>query len=335
MGIVWKDFQMPSKVEVEESTYLPTYGKFIAEPFERGYGVTIGNALRRVLLSSLEGAAITSVRFDGVSHEFSSLPGVLEDIPEIILNIKQLVLKTHVRAPKTLIIDVDKKMEVTAAQIQTDETVEIVNPDLHIATLTKPTRFRVEMEMGVGRGYVPAERNRKEGQPIGVIPVDSIFSPVAKVNFTVENTRVGQMTDYDRLILEIWTRGSMNPKEALLTAAHILQKHLSIFTVFGELPMGEAEEEEQVAIAPELLEKLKTPVAELELSVRSANCLKEAKIKTIADLVQKTESEMLRYRNFGKKSLAEIQNLLKGMGLSLGMKLDQRVLAQIPSEPSL
>jgi len=335
MGIVWKDFQMPSKVEVEESTYLPTYGKFIAEPFERGYGVTIGNALRRVLLSSLEGAAITSVRFDGVSHEFSSLPGVLEDIPEIILNIKQLVLKTHVRAPKTLIIDVDKKMEVTAAQIQTDETVEIVNPDLHIATLTKPTRFRVEMEMGVGRGYVPAERNRKEGQPIGVIPVDSIFSPVAKVNFTVENTRVGQMTDYDRLILEIWTRGSMNPKEALLTAAHILQKHLSIFTVFGELPMGEAEEEEQVAIAPELLEKLKTPVAELELSVRSANCLKEAKIKTIADLVQKTESEMLRYRNFGKKSLAEIQNLLKGMGLSLGMKLDQRILAQIPSEPSL
>jgi DNA-directed RNA polymerase subunit alpha len=327
MGIVGKDFQMPSKVEVEESTYTSTYGKFIAEPFERGYGVTIGNALRRVLLSSLEGAAITSVKFDGVLHEFSSIPGVQEDVPEIILNIKQLVLRSHTRSPKTLTLVAEKKGEVTAAQIQTDETVEIVNPDLHIATLTKPTHFQMELEMGIGRGYVPAERNRKESQPIGVIPVDAIFSPVAKVNFLVENTRVGQMTDYDRLILEIWTRGSLNPKEALLTAAHILQKHLEIFTAFGELPIPEGEEEEP--LSPEVLEKLRTPVADLELSVRSANCLREAKIKTIADLVQKTEAEMLKYRNFGKKSLAEVQNLLKGMGLSLGMKLDPRVLEQI------
>ncbi len=328
MGIAWKDFEMPSRVEVEEGSYTPTYGKFIAEPFERGYGTTIGNALRRVLLSSLEGAAITSIKLDGVLHEFSSVPGVVEDVAEIVMNVKQVVLRSHARSPKTLVISQEKKGVVTAAQISADETVEILNPDLHIATLTKPSKFHVELEMGIGRGYVPAERNRKESQPIGVIPVDSFFSPVQRVNFTVENTRVGQMTDYDRLILEIWTNGAMNPKEALLTAAHIFQKHLEIFTAFGELPAEEGAEEEQ-SLSSEALEKLRMPVSELELSVRSANCLREAKIKTIAELVQKDEGEMLKYRNFGKKSLAEINEILQGMGLSFGMKLDRRLLDQI------
>ena len=328
MGIAWKDFEMPSRVEVDEGSYTPTYGKFIAEPFERGYGTTIANALRRVLLSSLEGAAITSIKLDGVLHEFSSVPGVVEDVAEIVMNVKQVVLKSHARSPKTLIISQEKKGEVTAAQITADETVEILNPDLHIATLTKPAKFHVEMEMGIGRGYIPAERNRKESLPIGVIPVDSFFSPVQRVNFSIENTRVGQMTDYDRLILEIWTNGAMNPKEALLTAAHIFQKHLEIFTAFGELPAEEGAEEEQ-SLSSEALEKLRMPVSELELSVRSANCLREAKIKTIAELVQKDEGEMLKFRNFGKKSLAEINEILQGMGLSFGMKLDRRLLDQI------
>ena len=328
MGIAWKDFEMPSQIEVDEASYTPTYGKFIAEPLERGYGTTVGNALRRVLLSSLEGAAVTSVRLDGVQHEFSAVPGVVEDVAEIVMNLKHLVLKSHVRSPKTLTISQEKKGKVTAGLISADETVEVLNPDLHIATLTKPAKFHLEMEMGIGRGYVPAERNRKESQPIGVIAVDSFFSPVRKVNFAVENTRVGQMTDYDRLIMEIWTNGAMNPKEALLTAAHILQKHLEIFASFGELPAEEGAEEEQ-AIPSEAVEKLRMPVTEMELSVRSANCLREAKIKTIAELVQKSEAEMLKYRNFGKKSLQEIKELLKGMGLDFGMKLDRRTLEQV------
>jgi len=328
MGIAWKDFQMPSKVECDEASYTLTYGKFIAEPFERGYGTTVGNTLRRVLLSSLEGAAITSVKFDGVLHEFSTLPGVVEDVAEIVMNLKQLILKAHTRSPKTLTLKAEKKGSITAREIQTDEAVEILNPQLPIATLTKPTKFALEMEMGIGRGYVPAERNRKESQPLGVIPIDALFSPVRKVNFHVENTRVGQMTDYDRLILEIWTSGSLNPKEALLTSAHIFQKHLEVFAAFGELPMEEGSAEEE-ALPTEVVEKLRMPVTELELSVRSANCLREAKIKTIADLVQRTEAEMLKFRNFGRKSLAEIHEILKGMNLSLGLKLDRRTLEQI------
>ena len=328
MGIAWKDFQMPSKVECDEASYTLTYGKFIAEPFERGYGTTVGNTLRRVLLSSLEGVAITSVKFDGVLHEFSTLPGVVEDVAEIVMNLKQLILKAHTRSPKTLTLKAEKKGSITAREIQTDEAVEILNPQLPIATLTKPTKFALEMEMGIGRGYVPAERNRKESQPLGVIPIDALFSPVRKVNFHVENTRVGQMTDYDRLILEIWTSGSLNPKEALLTSAHIFQKHLEVFAAFGELPMEEGSAEEE-ALPTEVVEKLRMPVTELELSVRSANCLREAKIKTIADLVQRTEAEMLKFRNFGRKSLAEIHEILKGMNLSLGLKLDRRTLEQI------
>jgi len=300
MGIKWRNFEMPKKLECEESSHSDSYGKFIAEPFERGYGITIGNSLRRVLLSSIESSAITSVKIDGVLHEFSTIPGVVEDVPEIILNIKKIVLRGHTKNPKTIFIKAEKKGEVKARDIITDETIEVTNPDLHIATLSKNTKFFVEMEVGRGRGYVPADKNKKDSHGIGVIPVDSIFSPIAKVNFHVENTRVGQMTDYDRLILEIWTNKSISPIDGLLYAANILQKHLEPFVSYGKLP--EEEEVEEVEEDQELYDKLKQPISELELSVRSANCLEEAKIKTIGQLVQKTEMEMLKYRNFGKKS---------------------------------
>jgi DNA-directed RNA polymerase subunit alpha len=326
MGIKWKDFQMPKRLECDESSYSNTYGKFIAEPFERGYGVTLGNSLRRVLLSSIEGSAITTIKLDGVSHEFSTIPGVLEDVTEIVLNIKNLVLRSHSRAPKSIYIKSEKKGEIKAKDIITDETIEILNPDLHIATLTKDTKFNMELQVSRGRGYVPAELNKKEDQSIGVIAIDSIFTPVKKVNFYVENTRVGQRTDYDRLILEIWTNGGISPKDALLYASNILQRHLDVFVNFGQLP-EEEEEEEEISDEEKLLyEKLRLPISELELSVRSSNCLREANIKSIGDLVRKTESELLSFRNFGKKSLSEINALLKGMGLSLGMKVDLKKL---------
>lgn len=322
MGVKWRDFEMPKRLEVDEKTYTDFYGRFVAEPFERGYGVTLGNSLRRVLLSSIEGAAVTNVKIDGVMHEFSTIPGVLEDVPQIILNIKNLVVKMHTNTPKIITIKKEEKGEVIAKDVVTDETVEIINPDLHIATLTKDTKFYMEMEVSKGRGYVPAERNKKEDQPIGVISIDSIFSPVRKVNFEVENTRVGQMTDYDKLILEIWTNGAIAPKDALLHAAYILQRHLDIFLTLGELPEEESVSEEQPA-DEELLEKLNMPISELELSVRSENCLRKANIRTIGELVKCTEQDLLKYRNFGKKSLAEIQNILKNMGLSLGMGVEK------------
>ncbi len=320
MGISMKNFEMPKRLVLDESSYKPTYGKFVAEPFERGYGVTVGNGLRRVLISSIEGTSVTSIKITGVHHEFSAIPGVVEDVPQIILNIKKLILRSHFKTPKPVTIDVEKKGEVTAKDIKADETVEIINPDLRIATLTKNVRFQVEMEVARGRGYVPAERNKKEGQPIGVIPIDSIFTPVRKVNFYVENTRVGQITDYDKLIVELWTNGAIDPKEALLYASNIFQRHLDIFVGFGKLP-EEEEAPEETQEDKELREKLKTPISELELSVRSSNCLREARIKTIGDLVRKSEMDMLKYRNFGKKSLAEITKILTGMGISLGMKM--------------
>jgi len=323
MGISWKTFEMPKRLECDEKTYAKEYGKFVAEPFERGFGATIGNSLRRILISSIEGAAVTSVKIDGVLHEFSTIPGILEDVPQIILNIKQLVLKSESRTPKIVRLKASKKGEVTAKNIVADETVEIINPDLHIATLTKDTGFNMELEIGRGRGFVPAERNKKEGQPIGVIPVDSIFAPVKRVSFHVENTRVGQITDYDKLIIEIWTNGSMEPKETLLYAAHILQKHLEVFLKFGEIVVEDETEKEETKENKELLDKLKLPVSELELSVRSGNCLREARIKAIGDLVKKTEQDMLQYRNFGKKSLQEIKDILKTMGLSFGMELQK------------
>lgn len=322
MGISMKNFEMPKKLALDESSYTPTYGKFVAEPFERGYGVTIGNSLRRVLISSIEGTAITSIRVAGVQHEFAAIPGVVEDVPQIILNIKKLVLKSHFKIPKPMTIDVEKKGEITAKDIKADETVEIVNPDLHIATLTKNVKLKIEMEVSRGRGYVPAEKNKKEGQAIGVIPIDSIFTPVKKVNFHVENTRVGQITDYDRLIVELWTNGAIDPKEAMLYASNILQRHLDIFVGFGKLP-EEEEIIEETAEQKAHKAKLKVPISELELSVRSSNCLRAARIKTIGDLVKKTELEMLKYRNFGKKSLNEINKILTEMGLSLGMKIGE------------
>ncbi|MCM8781882.1 MAG: DNA-directed RNA polymerase subunit alpha [Candidatus Omnitrophica bacterium] len=329
MGISWRNFEIPKKLECDESTYTDNYGKFIAEPFERGYGVTIGNALRRILLSSIEGAAVTSIKIANVQHEFSTIPGVLEDVIQIILNIKKLVLRSYAKEPKTIYLKVDRKGDVTAADIATDETIEILNPDLHIATLTKKTKFEMEMEVGMGRGYVSAERNKKENQPVNTIPIDSIFTPITKVNLNVENTRVGQMTDYDKLILEIWTNGSITPKDALLYASHILQRHLDIFVNFGKLPDEAEEEPIETPEETELYEKLSMPISELELSVRSSNCLKEARIKTIGDLVKKTELEMLKYRNFGKKSLAEINKILGGMGLSLGMQFDEERLKRL------
>ncbi len=327
MGTLWRDFAMPKSLGCDEDSSTETYGKFIAEPFERGFGTTIGNSLRRILISSIEGAAVTSIKIDGVLHEFTTVPGVLEDVAQIVLNVKQLVLRSHSRQPKTLVIERDKKGPVTAADITTDETVEIINPNLHICTLTKAQSFRMELEVSRGRGYVPVEKHQKEGQIIGAVPLDAVFAPVKRVDFSVEDTRVGQVTDYDRLILEIWTSGAMSPKDALLYASNILQRHLDLFVNFGTLPQ-EPEEQEPSNVSDELLEKLNTPIGELELSVRSANCLREAKLHTIGELVQKQPQELLKYRNFGKKSLAEIQELLVSMGLSLGMEVPEQFKAE-------
>lgn len=325
MTIKLRNFEMPKKLVCDESRLTDTFGRFVAEPFERGYGVTLGNALRRVLLSSIEGTAVTSVKIEGIQHEFSVIKGVLEDVPQIILNIKKLILRSHFKNPKPLFLKVNKKGEIKAKDFQADETVEILNPELHIATLTKPAKLEMELVVSRGRGYVPAERTGTENQPIGVIPIDAIFSPVKRVNFIVENTRVHQITDYDRLILDIWTNGALTPKESLIYASNILQRHLDVFVSFGQLS-EEITEEEVSREEKELREKLNMPITELELSVRSSNCLKEAKIKTIGDLVQKAEIEMLKYRNFGKKSLAEINKILADMGLHLGMKVDKKLL---------
>ena len=330
MGIKWRDFQLPKRLDCDEATYTATYGKFFAAPFERGYGVTLGNSLRRVLLSSIEGSAVTSVKLGGVQHEFSTIPGVLEDVTEIVLNIKSLVLNSHSKIPKTIFIKKSDKGEVKAKDIEADETIEIINPELHIATLTKDAKFHLELEVGRGRGYVVAESNKREDMAIGVIPVDSLFSPVKKVNFYVENTRVGQRTDYDKLVIEVTTNGAITPKDALLYASNILQRHLDIFVNFGQLP--EEVEEEELEMTKEevaLYEKLKLPISELELSVRSSNCLREAAIKTIADLVKRSEDEMLGFKNFGKKSLSEIKELLAGMGLTLGMQVDSKKLKKV------
>ncbi len=322
MGIRWKTFEVPKKLEVDQQTLTPNYGKFYAEPFERGFGTTIGNSLRRVLFSSIEGGAVTSIKIDGVQHEFSSMDGVLEDVTEIVMNVKKIILRFHGKGAKRIMINVERKGVVTAGDISTDETVEIVNPDQHICTLTKERKFEMEMEVVRGRGYVPAERNKHEDATIGTIFLDAAFSPIRKVNCTVEETRVGQMTDYDKLILEVWTNGSISPEEALLYASNILQRHLDIFVSYGELP--EEEEEEQEEEDREFIELINKPIAELELSVRSANCLEAANIKTIGDLVQRSEQEMLKYKNFGKKSLQEITSILTNMGLTLGMDIEAR-----------
>ena len=318
----WKDLIRPKRLEVEKETLTLFYGKFTAEPFERGFGITIGNSLRRILLSSLQGAAITSVKIDGVVHEFSTITGVKEDVTEIILNLKEVRLKLHTEGPKVIRVKTEGPRVLKAGDIQTGDAVEILNPDHYLATLSRDSKLSMEMTVKMGRGYVPAERNKEENQPVGTIPMDAIFSPIKKVNYAVTNARVGQITDYDKLTLEVWTDGSLNPEEAVAHAAKILKDQLSIFVTFEE------EEGEEMEISGEqeefetLNENLFRSVDELELSVRSANCLKHANIKLIGDLVQKTEAEILATKNFGRKSLNEIKEILAEMGLSLGMKLE-------------
>ncbi len=303
------------RIEILELSDDQTYGKFVVEPLERGYGTTLGNSLRRVLLSSLPGAAVSSIKIQGVLHEFSTVPGVLEDVPEIILNIKDIAAKIHTDEPVTLLIDVEGPQVLTAGDIVTGLDVEIVNKDLYIATINEDGRLYMELELEKGRGYVVAEKNKKEGQPVGVIPVDSSFTPVKKVNFHVTNTRVGQITDYDKLILEVWTNGTMDADEATSLGAKILTEHLNLFIGLTDHVndveiMVEKEEDKKEKV-------LEMTVEELDLSVRSYNCLKRASINTVEELIQKTEEDMMKVRNLGKKSLEEVQNKLAELGLSL------------------
>jgi DNA-directed RNA polymerase subunit alpha len=321
------DFTMPKKLQYDPSKITDTYGKFIAEPLEPGFGTTLGNALRRVLLSSLEGAAITSVRIEGVLHEFSSIPGVVEDATDLILNLKEVRLKLHTDTPKTLWIRAEGPGEVTAREVEADAEVEILNPDLHIATLDRDGKLVVEMKARRGRGYVTAEKNKEPGQAIGVIPIDAVFSPIRKVNFTVENARRGQRIDYDKLMLEVTTDGSIRPDDAVAHAAKLLKDHMNIFILRPEEEEVAAPVEEVMETLP-LNENLLKSVHELEFSMRAANGLKNAGIETIAELVLKTESELLRTRNFGRKSLDEIKEVLAGLGLSLGMTVDESILAE-------
>jgi DNA-directed RNA polymerase subunit alpha len=315
----WRELIKPKRLEIE-TTEPTTYGKFECEPLERGFGITLGNALRRVLLSSLQGSAIVSVKIDGVLHEFSTIPGVLEDVTDVILNLKEVRFKVAGDGNlRRLTIEKDGEGRVSAGDIQGGPYVEVLNPDKHICTLAKDAKLRMELTIKQGKGYVPAEKNIEENQPIGTIPIDAIFSPVRKVSYIVTQARVGQITDYDKLTLEIWSDGSVKPEDALAFAAKILKDQLSIFINFEE--ETEAQEEE-VRAEPAFNENLFRSVDELELSVRSANCLKNADIRFIGELVQKTEQEMLKTKNFGRKSLNEIKEILSEMGLSLGMKID-------------
>ncbi|ADL68030.1 DNA-directed RNA polymerase subunit alpha [Thermoanaerobacterium thermosaccharolyticum] len=303
------------KIEIVEQSNDDTYAKFVIEPLERGYGITLGNSLRRMLLSSLPGAAAKTIKIDGVLHEFSTVPGVKEDVTEIILNLKELAVKLYTDEPKIVRIEAEGKGEVTAGDIISDGDVEIMNPDLHIATLSDNGKLNMEIELVKGKGYVPSDKNKEPNQPIGIIPVDSIFTPVKKVSYNVENTRVGQVTDYDKLTMEVWTNGTISPKEAISLAAKILIDHFNLFTSF-------AENYNDMEVLVEKSEKktdkpLDMTIEELDLSVRSYNCLKRAGINTVQDLVQKTEEEMMKVRNLGKKSLVEVEQKLKALGLSL------------------
>ena len=324
----WKNLTMPKQV-VADPTSTDSYGKFTIEPLERGFGLTVGNALRRVLLSSLQGVAITAVRIEGVLHEFSTLPGVIEDVTEIILNLKQVRLKLHGDGPKKGTFEARGKGEVRAGNLIVDSEVEVLNPDLHIASLNKDGDLRMEVEIDGGRGYVSADQQSQTDRPIGVIPIDAMFSPVTKVNYEVETTRLGQRIDYDKLTLEVWTDASILPSDAVAVAAKIMRDHFNLFIHFEEPIEEEVEEEvnEDILRIRRLLDK---SVEELELSVRSSNCLRAAEIKTIGDLVQKSEPEMLKYRNFGRKSLKEIQDILGEMGLSFGMDVSEYFDGKIP-----
>ena len=317
------DIEKP-KIEIAEISDDNRYGRFVCEPLERGYGTTFGNSLRRMLLSSLEGAAITSIRIDGVLHEFSTIPGVRDDVTNIVLNLKQLCLKMQGNEPKVIRIDVEGEKEVTAADIICDADIEILNPDLHIATVNETGKLKIEMTVERGRGYVPAEKNKKPDDTIGVIPIDSIFSPVQRVNYTVNDTRVGNVTDYDKLTLEVWTDGSLRPEEAVSKAAGILVMHLKLFQNMDGLT--EDVEEEEASFPEEEEDKssktLEMNIEDLDLSVRSFNCLKRANINTVADLAEKTEEDMMKVRNLGRKSLEEVKKKLEELGLTLKQNND-------------
>ncbi len=316
----WRDLIKPRGLSVDVESLTDTFGKFVAEPLERGFGTTLGNSLRRVLLSSLQGAAITSAKIDGVEHEFSTVPEVAEDVTDVVLNLKEVLLQMYTNEQKTLVLEATGPKEVKAGDITTDDEVEVLNPGHHICTVSAGGKVRMELTCRRGRGYVAADRNKVPGAPIGTIPIDAKFSPIDKVNYQVTNARVGQQTDFDKLTVEVWTNGSVKPADAVAYAAKILKEQVSVFINFDET------EEPAAVEAPKTEEKLNEnlfrSVDELELSVRSANCLQQANIKSIGDLVQKSEAEMLKTKNFGRKSLKEIKEILAEMGLSLGMKLE-------------
>jgi len=323
----WRSLIRPKRIEVDENTHTRFYGEFTCQPLERGFGITLGNALRRILLSSIQGSAIVSVMIDGILHEYSAVPGVKEDVADIILNLKGVRLKLHQDGPRTIFIDKSKEGIITAADIITDATTEILNPDHYIATLSSNHRLKMEMVVKTGKGYVPAKNERGADQPEGTINLDAIFSPIKKVNYTVTHARVGQIADYDRLVMEVWTDGSILPEDALAFAAKILKGQLDIFINFDDV-----EEEDKFTDVEEkesINENLRRHVDDLELSVRSANCLKNAGINLIGELVQKTEAEMLKTKNFGRKSLNEIKEILAEMGLSFGMKLEIPPVAKV------
>jgi DNA-directed RNA polymerase subunit alpha len=327
--MLWKGFQKPKRLEVDRESQTDHYGRFYAQPFERGFATTVGNALRRVLLSSIEGAAITAVRVEGVLHEFSPIPGAMEDTTDLILNLKRIPLKMHVDHPKTLVLKTSEAGEVRAKHIVPDPDIEILDPEAYIATLGQGSTLSIELRIKQGRGYVSADKNFDEDLSIGWIPVDSVHSPIKKVNYFVENARVGQATDYEKLTIEVWSNGAVTPRDAVGLASKLMKDHLTIFINIEE---DEASDEQAVEVNPAdreiWWEKLGKSVDEMELSVRSYNCLKNANIRTIGELVQKTEAEMLKTKNFGRKSLNEIREILTSMGLSLGMKLDNYPQAQ-------
>ena len=327
---MFKGFQKPKRLVANTETLTDRYGMFTAQPFQRGFGTTIGNSLRRVLLSSIEGAAITAVRIEGVEHEFSPIPGVVEDATDIILNLKQIPFKIMGEGLKTVRLNIEGAGDVRSGQIETDADVEVLDRDVHLATVSEGGKLHIEMRLKTGRGYVSADKNFDEDLALGYIPIDSVHSPVRKVNFSVEAARLGQMTDYDKLTLEVWTNGAVSPQDSIGYAAKLLKDHMAIFINFEEV----AEQSEEVSERglDKMSEVLNRSVEELELSVRSYNCLKNANIQTIGELIQKTEAEMLRTKNFGRKSLNEIKEILANMGLSLGMRIDShgRLVAPPP-----
>ena len=324
---------MPKRLTKEEGTATDTYAKFVAEPFETGYGHTVGNSLRRVLLSSLEGAAITSIKVEGAQHEFATIEGVVEDVTDLVLNLKKVLFKAHSRDTQTLLLSVNKEGEITAGDIELNQNIELVNPTQRICTLDKKRKFEMELEVKVGRGFCPGDENKKPDQAIGVIAIDSLFSPVSRVRYAVENARVGQRTDYDKLILEIWTDGRITPDDALVQSSAILQHHLDVFIGYDknavEFEETETKQDDEKA---KLKKLLNMSVNEIELSVRAANCLNNANITSVGQLSMKTEAEMLKYRNFGKKSLNEIKDKLAALGLTLGMTFEADLLEATKEE---